>query len=147
MLASGRASSHQNVLPIPMDRQHPDGDWIILQMEVSLKVGCLPSAFGKQPSDPCLPARMLDKLTSNTCVLWCRGTDIKWRWWWCAVIYPCPQISHSMIYAWMLKGWTPMSPQKSFHEPLFLFCDHVDNLFHWIDRLSGWSDIYNSRTT
>ena len=27
-------------------------------MEVSLKVGCLPNAVGKQPSDPCSRARM-----------------------------------------------------------------------------------------
>ena len=29
-------------------------------MEVSLRVGCLPSAVGKQPTDPCLDVRMTE---------------------------------------------------------------------------------------
>ena len=38
-------------------------------MKVPLKVGCLPSAVGKQPFDPCLHARMLD--VSYLCVSLC----------------------------------------------------------------------------
>ena len=40
-------------------------------MEVSLKVGCLPSTVGKQPSDPCLHARMPDVCDVGV-------TDTKW---------------------------------------------------------------------
>ena len=35
-------------------------------MEVSLKVGCLPSVVGKQPTDPCF---MLGCLTSRNCAI------------------------------------------------------------------------------
>ena len=49
---------------ISRDRQLPDGDqmriFIILEMVVSVKVGCLRSSVGKQPSDQCLHAQMPD---------------------------------------------------------------------------------------
>ena len=61
---SGLASSHHNLLHIPMDlRQLPVSDKI---REFS-KWKCLPSAAGKQPSDPCSHARMLD--VSYLCVM------------------------------------------------------------------------------